>query len=73
MSFTEKHRLEALPDEIQRIEAEIFKLETFLVQPNMYIDHPAKFQKATDLLLERQAALADSEAEWIELEVKAGG
>jgi ATP-binding cassette subfamily F protein uup len=39
----------------------------------MYIDHPAKFQKATDLLLERQAALADSEAEWIELEVKAGG
>ena len=73
ISFTEKHRLEALPDEIQRIEAEIFKLETFLVQPNMYIDHPAKFQKATDLLLERQAALADSEAEWIELEVKAGG
>ena len=73
ISFTEKHRLEALPDEIQRIEAEIFKLETFLVQPNMYIDHPAKFQKATDLLLERQAALADSEAEWIELEVKSGG
>jgi ATP-binding cassette subfamily F protein uup len=73
MSFTEKHRLEALPDEIQRIEAEIFKLETFLVQPNMYIDHPAKFQKATDLLLERQAALAASEAEWIELELKAGG
>ncbi len=73
ISFTEKHRLEALPDEIQRIEEEIFKLETFLAQPNMYIDHPAKFQKATDLLLERQAALAASEAEWIELEVKAGG
>jgi ATP-binding cassette subfamily F protein uup len=73
ISFTEKHRLEALPDEIQKIEAEIFKLETFLVQPNMYIDHPAKFQKATDLLLERQAALAASEAEWIELELKAGG
>jgi ATP-binding cassette subfamily F protein uup len=73
LSFTEKHRLEALPAEIARIEAEIGKLEEFLGQPNLFTEQPVKFNKATALLLERQEALAAAEAQWLELEEKADG
>ncbi|PTX55398.1 ATP-binding cassette subfamily F protein uup [Litoreibacter ponti] len=72
LSFTEKHRLEALPGEIERLEAEIAKLGEFMSDPNLFTDHPAKFQKATDALVERQAALDAAEEEWMMLEEKAG-
>ena len=73
LSFTEKHRLEALPVEIARIESEIGKLEELLGQPTLFTEQPMKFQKATALLIERQKALAIAEAQWLELEEKAGG
>ena len=73
LSFTEKHRLEALPTEIARIESEIGKLEELLGQPALFTEQPVKFQKATALLIERQEALAMAEAQWLELEEKAGG
>jgi ATP-binding cassette subfamily F protein uup len=44
-----------------------------LSQPNMFTEHPVKFQKATDVLLDRQASLAAVEVEWIELEDKVSG
>jgi ATP-binding cassette subfamily F protein uup len=72
LSFTEKHRLEALPAEMERLEAEIAKLVEFMSDPNLFTDHPAKFQKATDALVERQAVLDAAEEEWIILEEKAG-
>jgi len=40
--------------------------------PNLFTDHPAKFQKATDALVERQAVLDAAEEEWMLLEEKAG-
>ncbi len=73
LSFTEKHRLEELPSVIERLEAEIAKLEGFLAQPDLYAKEPMKFQKGTDALIERQKALAAAEEEWMQLEEKAGG
>ena len=73
LSFTEKHRLEALPAIIERLEAEIGKLEEFLMDPDLFSTEPVKFQKATDALVERQQALAEAEEEWMALEEKAGG
>ncbi|MEP2640226.1 ATP-binding cassette domain-containing protein [Roseobacter sp.] len=73
LSFTEKHRLEALPAEIARLEAEIAKLEELLGDPALFTDHPVKFQKASDALIERHAKLSDAEEEWLALEDKAGG
>ena len=58
---------------LARMEAEIGKLEEFLGQPNLFTEQPLKFNKATALLLERQEALAAAEAQWLELEEKAGG
>ncbi|WP_424974533.1 ABC-F family ATP-binding cassette domain-containing protein [Dinoroseobacter sp. S124A] len=73
LSFTERHRLEALPDEIDRLGAEIAKLEEFLAMPDLYTREPVKFQKATEALVERQSALQAAEDEWLDLEERAGG
>ncbi|MBR9844140.1 MAG: ATP-binding cassette domain-containing protein [Rhodobacteraceae bacterium] len=71
LSFTEKHRLEALPGIIERLGAEIAKLEEFLMDPELFTKEPVKFQKATDALVERHTALSDAEEEWLALEEKA--
>ena len=73
LSFTEKHRLEALPSVIERLEGEIAKLETYLAAPDLYSKEPLKFQKATEALVERQSALSAAEEEWLILEEKAAG
>lgn len=72
LSFTEKHRLEELPGVIARLEAEIGKLGELMADPALFTDHPLKFQKATDALLERQEKLDAAEEEWMMLEEKAG-
>ena len=71
LSFTEKHRLEALPAEIERLEAEIVKLQELMSDPDLFTENPVKFQKATDALIERQARLDEAEEEWLMLEEKA--
>ncbi|AXI46219.1 elongation factor 3 [Sulfitobacter sp. SK012] len=71
LSFTEKHRLEALPEDIARLEAEIGKLGELMSDPALFTDHPVKFQKATDALMDRQAKLEAAEEEWLALEEKA--
>ncbi|WP_121633762.1 ABC-F family ATP-binding cassette domain-containing protein [Tropicibacter alexandrii] len=71
LSFTERHRLEALPGVIDRLTAEIAKLEEFLAQPDLFHKEPAKFKKATEALVERQTALAAAEEEWLYLAERA--
>ena len=71
LSFTEKHRLEALPGVIDTLNAEIKKLELLLADPTLFTKQPLKFQKATDALIERQTSLSDAEEEWLLLEEKA--
>ncbi|OBY24600.1 ABC-F family ATP-binding cassette domain-containing protein [Leisingera sp. JC1] len=73
LSFKEKHRLEALPAEIERLEAEIGKLQELMSDPELFTREPVKFKKATEALVERQEKLAAAEEEWLELEEKAGG
>jgi len=72
LSFTEKHRLEVLPQEIARIEAEITKLEELMSDPELFTREPVKFQKATDALVARHEKLQEAEEEWLALEEKAG-
>jgi len=73
LSFKEKHRLEALPAEIDRLEQEIAKLEQLMADPELFTREPVKFKKATEALVQRQEKLAAAEEEWLELEDKAGG
>ena len=73
LSFTERHRLDALPAEMARLEAEIARLSQLLADPDLYTREPARFAKASDALATRQTALAAAEEEWLALEEKAGG
>lgn len=71
LSFTESHRLEALPSVIDRLEAEIAKLSELLADAELYTREPVKFAKATEALSERQEKLTAAEEEWLMLEEKA--
>ncbi len=68
MSFTQTHRLNALPGEMDKIGKEIAKLEELLADPQLFTRDPARFRKATDLLVARQKALSEAENEWLRLE-----
>jgi ATP-binding cassette subfamily F protein uup len=70
ITFSEKHQLKILPKKIERLEAEINKLEEFLSQPDLFKNYPVKFKKATEILIERQEKLSLTELEWLELAEK---
>ncbi len=72
LTFTERHRLDALPGIIERLEAEIGRLADFLSDPDLFGKAPDRFRRASEGLAERQAALAAAEEEWLMLEEKAG-
>ena len=71
LSFTERHRLDALPGEISRLEAEIGKLGQLLDDPELFTREPVKFRKATEALAERQEKLSAAEEEWLVLAERA--
>ncbi|SFH77143.1 ABC-F family ATP-binding cassette domain-containing protein [Albimonas pacifica] len=68
LSFKQAKRLDDLPGEIDRLSADIGKLEGLLADPDLFSKAPDKFAKATAALEQRQAALAAAEDEWLELE-----
>ncbi len=71
LTFTEKHRLDALPAIIEKLGAEIAKLSELMADPELFTKNPVKFRKATEAMAERQAALDAAENEWMALEEKA--
>ncbi|MCK0166122.1 ATP-binding cassette domain-containing protein [Jannaschia sp. S6380] len=71
LTYTERHRLDALPAEMERLGAEIAKLEGLLGDPELFTREPVKFRKATDALVERQTRLSDAEEEWLSLAERA--
>ncbi len=71
LSFTERKRLDDLPAQIARLEAEISKLSELLADPDLFAREPVKFRKASEALTERQAALETAEFEWLELAERA--
>ena len=72
LSFTQKHRLDELPTIMEKLNAEITKLEVLLSDPELFTKQLAKFEKATDALVARQTALQYAEEEWLLLEEQAG-
>ena len=67
LSFTEKKRLEDLPNLIAKLESEIGKLSTLLADPDLFTREPVKFRKATEAMTDRQTALEAAETEWLDL------
>ncbi len=70
LTFTQKHRLEALPAEMEQLGVEIAKLEGLLADADLFSRDPDKFQKASKALALRQQKLSAAEDEWLALETQ---
>ncbi|MBP0447370.1 ABC-F family ATP-binding cassette domain-containing protein [Roseomonas sp. SSH11] len=70
LSMAEMQALKTLPREMEKLSAEIAKLNEILADPQLYTRDPARFAKATELLAQRQSALADAEERWLEIEMR---
>ena len=55
-----------------RLEAEIARLAELLETAELYRREPVKFRKGSELMAERQTALAAAEAEWLALAEREG-
>ncbi|MEM8774513.1 MAG: ATP-binding cassette domain-containing protein [Pseudomonadota bacterium] len=73
LTYKDQHRLDQLPAQIDRLSAEIVKLEELLADSELYQRDPAKFAKATEMLAVRQGVLSEAEEEWLILAEKAEG
>jgi ATP-binding cassette subfamily F protein uup len=69
LGFKEKHALETLPTEIERLEAEIARLNDALADPQLYARDPEGFTSKSEALAEAQANCAAAEDRWLELEM----
>ena len=69
LSFKDKHALESLPADVNKLTTRISKLQTRLADPDLYRRDPAAFAQTTTLLAEIQAKLAAAEERWLELEM----
>lgn len=70
LTFTQAHRLKALPENIEKIENEIIKLTELLSDPDLFLKDSKKFSKLSLCLVERQELLSQLEDEWLNLEKK---
>ncbi|MBT4285064.1 MAG: ABC-F family ATP-binding cassette domain-containing protein [Rhodobacteraceae bacterium] len=70
LTFTQAHRLKALPENIEKIENEIIKLTELLSDPDLFLKDSKKFSKLSLCLVERQELLSELEDEWLNLEEK---
>ena len=70
LTFKDKHALETLPGEIQKLEARIAELHSILADPDLFSKDTDTFQKTAEELQNAEAAIADAEERWLELEMK---
>jgi ABC transport system ATP-binding/permease protein len=69
LSFNEKRLLDTLPERIAALGRDIEKLKAVLADPALYTKDRARFDKATELLTRAETDLAQSETQWLELEM----
>ena len=68
MSFKDKHALETLPNEIQKLERDIAALNVVLSDAGLYARNRAAFDTATAKLNAAKQALDAAEHRWLDLE-----
>jgi ATP-binding cassette subfamily F protein uup len=69
LSFKEKHALETLPDQIEKLRATAAKLHTILEDHELYGRDPKRFNDASALLAKTEAQIDAAENHWLELEI----
>ncbi len=69
LSFAEQHALKTLPGRIEKLTAEIKRLEETLSAPDLYRKDAATFTKTTMALAMAKADLGKAEEEWLRVEI----
>jgi len=69
LSFSDQHKLRALPQTIAKLQETVRKLEQPLADPELYARDPKAFTQATEALAAAQAQLSAAEEQWLELEM----
>jgi ATP-binding cassette subfamily F protein uup len=69
LSFKDKHALETLPAEMERLSAQIAALQLILDDPQLYARDRKRFDEANRQLAEASSQLAAAEERWLELEM----
>jgi ABC transport system ATP-binding/permease protein len=69
LSFKERHALETLPNLMEAMKRDIAKLEQLLAEPDLYTRDRKRHDKAAETLAELQEKFAQSEDEWLRLEM----
>ena len=69
LGFNERRALEALPERIEKLRADLDALERKLADADFPVREPAAFMDATKAYAELRDALAGAEDEWLGLEI----
>ncbi|MFV0280067.1 MAG: ABC-F family ATP-binding cassette domain-containing protein [Rhodoblastus sp.] len=69
LSFNEKHALETLPAEMERLRKLREKAQAILADPDLFSREPKKFEQASNALTRIEADLGSAEDRWLELEM----
>ncbi len=69
LSFKEKHALDTLPGMMEKLTAEIARLQALMADPALYTRNPGEFAKASAALEAATKKLAAAEEQWLELEL----
>ncbi len=67
LSYKDQRLLEILPAEIEKAEKEIKTIETELMNPNLYLEEPEKFDELSQRLAFLQAEIEEKEIKWLEI------
>jgi ABC transport system ATP-binding/permease protein len=69
LSFKEKHALETLPDQIEKLNADIARLQAKLTTPDLFARDQAAFNATATALKKAETELGRAEEQWLELEL----
>jgi ATP-binding cassette subfamily F protein uup len=69
LSFNDKHALEKLPAEMERLRLQKSKLQTLLADAQLYAKDPERFAKTSAAFTKAESELARAEERWLELEM----
>ncbi len=70
LSFKDKHALEKLPAEMERLSGQAAAIGEKLADPELFAKSPERFAKLSEELAKVQADLQAAEDQWLELEMK---
>jgi ABC transport system ATP-binding/permease protein len=70
LTFKDKHALETLPARMAELQEQIDAHQTQLTEADLFTRDPATFETTAAALSQAEAELAQSEEDWLELELK---